>query len=87
MQCEIDACVIEACRKYIPSMAKGFDHPKVELHIGDGLEFMKNHTNEFDIIITDSSDPVGNFKFQKIKRKLKSLQLQENLICFLKVLP
>jgi spermidine synthase len=40
-------------------MAKGFDHPKLNLYIGDGFEFMNNHKNEFDVIITDSSDPEG----------------------------
>jgi len=40
-------------------MAVGFENPKVELYIGDGFEFMKNHVNEFDVIITDSSDPIG----------------------------
>lgn len=40
-------------------MAKGFDSPKVQLNIGDGFEYMRNHKNEFDVIITDSSDPVG----------------------------
>lgn len=40
-------------------MAVGFDSPKLTLHVGDGFEFMKNHSQEFDVIITDSSDPVG----------------------------
>lgn len=40
-------------------MASGFESPKVNLTIGDGFEFMKNHREEFDVIITDSSDPVG----------------------------
>lgn len=40
-------------------MAKGFDSPKVSLHVGDGFEFIKNHPSEFDVIITDSSDPIG----------------------------
>lgn len=40
-------------------MAVGFDSPKLTLHVGDGFEFMKNHRQEFDVIITDSSDPVG----------------------------
>lgn len=29
------------------------------VHVGDGLKFMEAHENEFDVIITDSSDPVG----------------------------
>lgn len=40
-------------------MAKGFENKKLKLHIDDGFEYMKNHNNEFDVIITDSSDPVG----------------------------
>lgn len=40
-------------------MAEGFKSEKMTLHVGDGFEFMKNHTKEFDVIITDSSDPVG----------------------------
>ena len=60
VQCEIDERVIEVSKQYMPFMAKGFDHPKLTLHIGDGFEFIKNHPKEFDIIITDSSDPIGN---------------------------
>lgn len=44
-------------------MAKGFLSPKLTLHIGDGAEFVKNHENEFDVIITDSSDPKGKHQF------------------------
>lgn len=40
-------------------MAVGFESEKLTLHVGDGFEFMKNHSQEFDVIITDSSDPVG----------------------------
>ncbi|XP_068632303.1 spermidine synthase [Battus philenor] len=59
VQVEIDAKVIEVSKKYLPFMAVGFESKKLTLHIGDGFEFMKNHSNEFDVIITDSSDPVG----------------------------
>ncbi len=60
VQCEIDERVIEVSKKYLPFMAKGFADPKVSLYIGDGFEFIKNHPSEFDVIITDSSDPMGN---------------------------
>lgn len=46
-------------KKFLPGMAKGFFSPKLTLHIGDGFEFMKQNQDAFDIIITDSSDPVG----------------------------
>ena len=47
------------CKKFLPNMAKGFSSPKLTQYIGDGFEYMKKHENEFDVIITDSSDPVG----------------------------
>ncbi|KAK2557383.1 Spermidine synthase [Acropora cervicornis] len=40
-------------------MACGFSSSKLTQFIGDGFEHMKEHVNEFDVIITDSSDPVG----------------------------
>lgn len=57
--CEIDQKVIEVSQKYLPFMTEGINNPKVNLHIGDGYEFVKNHREEFDVIITDSSDPKG----------------------------
>lgn len=42
-------------------MAAGFEHPKVKIHIGDGFAFLEDKVDSFDVIITDSSDPVGNF--------------------------
>lgn len=51
--------VVNVSKKFLPQLAKGFDSPKLDLVIGDGFDYLKKHTNEFDIIITDSSDPVG----------------------------
>jgi spermidine synthase len=59
---EIDAHVIEAAKKYMPKMAVGFQHPKVSVIVGDGFKYLKDHQSEFDVIITDSSDPEGTAK-------------------------
>ena len=56
---EIDEAVIRVSKKYLPSMAVGFQHPKVNIVIGDGFEYLEQHSNSYDVIITDSSDPVG----------------------------
>jgi spermidine synthase len=40
-------------------MSIGFQHPNVKTHIGDGFKFLADKKNEFDVIITDSSDPEG----------------------------
>lgn len=56
---EIDAMVVEACRQHIPQTSKDLDHEKMQLIIGDGVEFVKQTTEKFDVIIVDSTDPIG----------------------------
>ena len=51
--------VIRLSKKYLPGMAISYQHPKVKVHIGDGFKFLDDYKNEFDVIITDSSDPEG----------------------------
>lgn len=65
-QVEIDQAVLDVSRKYLPFMGVGLDHPKVTLNVGDGFEFMKQHRRQYDVIITDSSDPVGKILCQKL---------------------
>lgn len=57
--CEIDNEVIEAAKIYLPETAVGFNDPRVQIHIADGSEFIRNRTNYYDIIIVDSTDPCG----------------------------
>jgi spermidine synthase len=40
-------------------MSVSYQHPKVQVHVGDGFKFLDDYKNEFDVIITDSSDPEG----------------------------
>ena len=51
--------VIEVSKRYLPQTAVGFSSPKVKVHIQDGEEFMQQCAGQFDVIITDSSDPIG----------------------------
>eukprot|EP01116_Phalansterium_solitarium_P018037 TRINITY_DN4619_c0_g2_i2.p1 TRINITY_DN4619_c0_g2~~TRINITY_DN4619_c0_g2_i2.p1 ORF type:complete len:286 (+),score=87.13 TRINITY_DN4619_c0_g2_i2:108-965(+) len=57
--CEIDKMVIDTAKQYLPGMARGFDDPRVTVFIGDGCAYMQARKGEFDVIIVDSSDPVG----------------------------
>ncbi len=57
---EIDKVVVDACRQFLPQIAHQLDNPKLNLVIGDGIEFVKNAAPEsFDVVIIDGSDPVG----------------------------
>ena len=57
--CEIDGMVIDACKKYLPTIAGELDNPKVEILVEDAIEYIKTKTNEFDVILIDSTDPMG----------------------------
>jgi spermidine synthase len=56
---EIDAAVIEACRKYFPGLACSFEDPRALVKIADGNDFIRNSGESFDVVLVDSSDPVG----------------------------
>ena len=56
---EIDQKVLDVSRKYFPEIAAGLDHPKSELQIGDALEYIKDKRDVFDVILSDSTDPIG----------------------------
>jgi len=57
---EIDEVVIEASKKHLPSMSSALDHEKLELIVGDGIEYLAQCApGTFDLIIIDNSDPVG----------------------------
>jgi len=59
VHCEIDGAVIEASRKYLPEISCARSHPAVEIVIDDGIKHVQNNKNTYDIIIVDSTDPVG----------------------------
>ena len=59
--CEIDGLVIDKSVELLPSMACEIDgsNPRVKLHVDDGLAYIRAHQNEFDVIMVDSTDPIG----------------------------
>jgi len=57
---EIDGLVIEASRKFLPSVCgQAFEDPRTELIVGDGVKYMAESREQFDLIVVDSTDPVG----------------------------
>jgi len=57
--CEIDPEVMAVSQEFFPSLACGFDDPRIQVHIGDGSGFVTAHPQGYDVIIVDSSDPIG----------------------------
>lgn len=59
-QVEIDGQVIDMCKEYLPNHSAGaYDDPRANIVIDDGAKFVKNTEQRFDLIISDSTDPIG----------------------------
>ncbi|MFC3396504.1 polyamine aminopropyltransferase [Brenneria rubrifaciens] len=57
---EIDAGVVEFCRQYLPNHNAGaYDDPRFNLVIDDGVKFVSQCSEKFDVIISDCTDPIG----------------------------
>ena len=57
--CEIDGMVIDVCKEHLPTIAGMLDDPRVEVLVEDAIEFIKDKENEYDIVLIDSTDPMG----------------------------
>jgi len=51
--------VIRVSKTYLPHMSRLLSDPRVVVFVGDGFKFLAENTSSYDVIITDSSDPVG----------------------------
>jgi len=76
--CEIDGMVIDVCKKYLPTISCELDNLKCEILVEDAIEYIKNKENMFDIILIDSTDPMGPGEglftdefYTNVKRSLK----------------
>lgn len=59
---EIDRAVVDLCVEHMPSLndgGKAFTDPRTELVIEDAFEFLKRERRRYDVIMVDSTDPVG----------------------------
>lgn len=57
--CELDAEVIRVSREYFPELSSGYDDPRVTVVNMDAAVYMADKENYFDIILVDSTDPIG----------------------------
>lgn len=55
---EIDEDVVKACKTYFPKSTVSLDDPRVHLFYMDGLKFVADKKDEYDLIIVDSTDPL-----------------------------
>ncbi len=57
---EIDEAVVRASRTYLATVAgEAFDDPRTALVIGDGIAYVGETAERFDVVLVDSTDPEG----------------------------
>lgn len=56
---EIDARVVDACRAYLPELSCALSDPRLNLIIDDGVRYIQSQKDKYDVVIIDSSDPIG----------------------------
>jgi spermidine synthase len=60
LEVEIDQTVVEASLRFLPEISRGaYSNPRAELKIQDGARFLAETSERFDVILIDSTDPVG----------------------------
>ncbi len=82
--CEIDSMVIDACKEFLPTISCGLSDNRVEIKVEDAIEFIKDKKNEYDIVLIDSTDPMGPGEglfteefYTNVKNSLK----QDGIVC------
>ncbi|MEO1784397.1 polyamine aminopropyltransferase [Thermodesulfobium sp. 4217-1] len=58
-QVEIDEMVVDVSKKFFPSLSSGFSDSRFDLCICDGINFVKQTSEKFDLVLVDSTDPIG----------------------------
>lgn len=56
---EIDGAVVDSSKKWFPTISSGLADPRVKTYIDDGIKHIKEANDEYDVILIDSSEPVG----------------------------
>ena len=56
---DIDGKVIEYSKIYLPEIAGKLEDPRVDVQVGDGFMHIAESENEYDVIMVDSTEPVG----------------------------
>ncbi len=75
---EIDSQVVQASRQFFPRISASLDDPRVDILHADGVEYIRSFSDVFDVVIVDSTEPIGPAEslfqspfYQSVYRALK----------------
>ena len=76
--CDIDKAVTDLSKEFFPEIACSFKDERLNVFHEDGFKFLDSKTSEYDLVLTDSTDPVGFaeslFKIDYFKKIFKALK-------------
>jgi spermidine synthase len=56
---DIDEAVVRVGKEYFPTVSAGYADPRSRIHIADGIVHVRDHPREYDVVMIDSTDPIG----------------------------
>ncbi|MBO8164546.1 MAG: polyamine aminopropyltransferase [Brevibacillus sp.] len=82
---EIDEMVVKACKEHLQDVSGNLSDPRVRFLYQDGVEFVKGAEEVYDVIIVDSSDPIGPakqlFELDFYRNLYKALKQDGLMVC------
>jgi len=82
---EIDELVVKACREHLPEVSGSLSDSRVNFIFTDGVKFVEEQKDKYDVIIIDSSDPIGPaeqlFQFDFYSKLHKALKEDGMMVC------
>lgn len=82
---EIDQLVVHASKEYLPEVSGNLSDPRVRFIFEDGVQFVQEVENTYDVIIVDSSDPIGPaehlFSYEFYQSIYKALKADGLMVC------
>lgn len=57
---EPDETFVNVCKEFFPDNARGLEDDRVKIFYEDGLKFLRTKNNQYDLIISDATDPLGH---------------------------
>ncbi len=81
---EIDEEVINVSKEFFPELSISFSDSRANVIIMDAIEWVKSANEKFDVILIDSTDPIGiaeGLISEKFLGDVKQLMCKESIIC------
>lgn len=87
---EIDAKVVEVSKEHLPECCPGYKDKRVNIIIGDGIKYVKTTRKKYDVILVDSTDPIGpaiGLYKKSFYRNCKKALNNDGILCTLSLSP